>query len=106
MRVLLDENLPRRLGLLLAGHDCRTARQMGWSGLKNGHLLSRAQLEFDVLLTMDQGIPFQQNVSQYEIAVFLLRAQGNSLPKLQPLVPAIINALRQPEKRALTVIEL
>jgi hypothetical protein len=78
---------------------------MGWSGLKNGHLLSRAQSEFDVLLTMDQGIPFQQNVSQHRIAVFLLRARSNSLASLQPLIPAIISALRQPQKGALTIIE-
>jgi hypothetical protein len=52
LRVLLDENLPRRLGALLTGHECRIVRQMNWSGLKNGHLLSRAELEFDVMLTL------------------------------------------------------
>jgi hypothetical protein len=106
LRVLLDENLPRRLGPLLAGHDCRTVKQMGWSGVKNGHLLARAQAEFDVFLTMDQGIPFQQNVRNHGIAVFLLRARSNSLPSLQPMVPAILIALQQPQKSALTIIEL
>jgi hypothetical protein len=77
---------------------------MGWLGLQNGQLLTRAQLEFDILLTMDQGIPFQQNISKYAIAVFLLRAKSNSLASLQPLIPAIMKALLQPQKSAITVV--
>jgi hypothetical protein len=79
---------------------------MNWSGFKNGQLLSRAELEFDVMLTMDQGIPFQQNIGKYGIAIFLLRARSNSLPDLHPLVPAILIAAQQPRKGALTIIEL
>lgn len=104
MRILLDENLPRRLGQLLAGHETRTVARMGWAGVKNGQLLTLAQGQFDIFLTMDQGLPYQQNLDKYEIAVFLLRAPSNSLTHLRPLVPAILAAAQAPRKRTMTVV--
>jgi predicted nuclease of predicted toxin-antitoxin system len=106
LRILLDENLPKELAPLLTGHEACTIKQMGWAGLQNGQLLNRAQAEFDIFLTLDQGIPYQQNLGKYEIAVFLLRAHSNSIRSLEPLVPAILKAAQQPTKRRLTVIEL
>ncbi len=105
MRILLDENLPKELAALLTGHEVRTVAQMGWAGLQNGQLLTRAQAAFDIFLTLDQGIPHQQNLGKYEIAVFLLRARSNSIRSLEPLVPGILKAAPQPVKRVLTVIE-
>jgi hypothetical protein len=104
LRILLDENLPRRLGQLLIGHEARTVAHMGWAGVKNGQLLTLAQSQFDIFLTMDQGIPYQQNLDKYEIAVFVLRAPSNSLTHLRPLVPAILVAAQSPRKRMMTVI--
>ena len=106
LRVLLDENLPWQLGALLAGHEYSTVVRMGWGGLKNGRLLTLAAPKFDIFLTLDQGIPFQQNLGKYDIAVFLLRAHSNDLDDLKPLVPAILSAAQQPRKHALTIIEL
>ena len=53
MKVLLDENLPRKLADHLKGHECRTVSERGWAGKKNGELLSLAETEFDVLITLD-----------------------------------------------------
>lgn len=94
MRILLDEQLPRRLGRALFGHDTRTVQQQGWSGISNGELLRRAAAEgFDVLLTADQNLQFQQNLAQATIAVMVLIAPTNKLDDLLPLVPAILAAL-------------
>lgn len=106
MRILLDENLPWQLGPLLTGHDSRTTAGMGWGGVKNGKLLIQAEKHFDIFLTVDKGFAHEQNLKKFTIAVFLLRARRNSLKWLQPLVPAILEAARQPKKRALTIIEL
>ena len=58
MKLLIDECLPRTLKRLLGDHECRTVQEMGWSGKKNGVLLSLAELEFDVLVTVDQGMEY------------------------------------------------
>ncbi len=105
MRILLDENLPWQLGPLLAGHQVSTVVGMSWGGVKNGRLLTLAQAQFDVFLTLDQGIPHQQNLAKFEIAVLLLRAASNDMDDLKPLVPIILTVAPTAPKRALTVIE-
>ena len=62
MRILLDECVDRRVAEHITGHDVRTAMEMGWGGVKNGQLLANAQKDFDVLITVDQNLPFQQNL--------------------------------------------
>jgi hypothetical protein len=93
MRVLLDECLPRRLRNELVDHDVRTVPEMGWSGLKNGELLRRAEAEFDALLTIDQNLSRQQNITARRIAVVTLSASSNRLADLRPLIPAVHEAL-------------
>ncbi len=93
MRLLLDECVPRRLGGLLAPHEVQTVPRAGWSGLKNGDLLSRAAENFDVFVTVDQGIKYQQNLVNYEICVVALAARTNDIRDLEPLVPALLAAL-------------
>ena len=93
MRVLLDESLPRGLGKLLTGHDVRTVPGTGWAGLKNGELLERAQEEFDVFMTMDTNLPYQQTLERFRMAVIVLRAPTNRLPDLRPMIPEILRAL-------------
>lgn len=94
MKVLIDECLPRALKRLFTGHDCRTVWELGWSGKKNGDLLSVAELEFDVLVTIDQGIQHQQNLAGCRIAILILGAQSNQIEDLAPLIPAALAALR------------
>lgn len=100
MRVLLDESLPRPLGRLLVGHAVRTVGQAGWTSFKNGALLRLASTDFDVLLTADQNLEFQQNLDTLPIAVVVLVADSNRLESLEPLVPQILEALQelQPKK--------
>lgn len=93
MRVLLDENLPQHLRHYFSGHDVATVGYMGWRGYENGDLLDIAQTEFDVMVTMDRNLPYQQNVGARNIAVVVLVAPDNQLESLLPLIPAIMNVL-------------
>ena len=90
MKILLDECIDRRLARDLKGHTVRTAPQMGWAGIKNGRLLAAAQKEFDVFVTVDRNLSFQQHLPKFDIAVLVLRARSNRLADLQPLVPAML----------------
>lgn len=67
MKILIDENLPRSLAAYLEDHDCRTVVECGWSGKKNGELLALADPLFDVLLTLDKNLPYQQNLGSVRI---------------------------------------
>ena len=93
MRVLLDENLPRKLAGHLLGHDCSTGVLWGWSGKKNGELLALADPLFDVLLTLDKNLPYQQNLDTQRIAVLIVRARSNRIQDLLPVVPECLAAL-------------
>ena len=92
MRILLDESLPRKLTLELPGHDAQTVQKRGWSGLKNG-ALRRASQEFEVLLTGDQNLEFQQNLTILPIAVVVMVAVNNRIETLRPLIPGVLAAL-------------
>ena len=93
MRVLLDESLPHDLAALLSGHDVRPVSRQGWGGLENGELLRRARDGFDVFLTMDQNLPYQQNLRAIGMPVVLIRAKSNRMVHLRPLVPQILEAI-------------
>ena len=93
MNILFDENFPRPLRRFLSEHTVKTAQQMGWDGIENGNLLEIAQSEFDVLLTTDKGIKYQQNFTGRDIAVITLRAIDNRIPTLIPLMPQVLALL-------------
>jgi predicted nuclease of predicted toxin-antitoxin system len=94
MRVLLDEQLPRHLSCELTGHDVRTVQQQGWAGLKNGELLRRAAVEgFEVFLTADQNLEYQQNLARSPLGVVVLVAASNALEDLLPLIPQTLRAI-------------
>ena len=99
MRVLLDENLPFKLRQLFeAGVEVVTVGYRGWKGKKNGELLKSAESEFDVLVTMDQGIPQQQNLSEIKMGIVLLEAKGNRYEDLAPLMDQVNTVLRTIEE--------
>lgn len=75
MRVFLDECIDWRLSRDIVGHDIKTARQMGWTAIKNGELLSLASKRFDVFVTVDRNLSFQQNMPSYALAVIVLEAK-------------------------------
>jgi len=91
--VLLDECVPRRLRRELPGHDVRTVNEMGWSGVKNGPLLRRAAEEFDVFLTVDQGVEYQQNLVGLDLAIIVMVATSNDIDDLRPLMPRMRETL-------------
>jgi len=94
MRILLDEDIPRRLAALLVGHEVSTVQRNGWSGVKNGRLLGLAAAEFDVFLTMDSNLEFQQNLSTLPIAVLVVAAVSNRMERLTPMAPSILQSGR------------
>ena len=94
MRVLLDEQLPRQLAQELLGHEVRTVQQQGWAGLGNGELLRRAaEAGFEVFLTADQNLEFQQNLVRSSLRVIVLVAPSSALEDLLPLVPSILQSI-------------
>lgn len=93
MRILLDEDLPRHLGALLMGHETSTVQRCGWSGVTNGKLLALAAAQFEVFLTMDGNLEFQQNLATLPVAVLVVEAVSNRMEHLRPLVPNILNGL-------------
>ena len=94
MRLLLDECVPQRLRRELPDHDTKTVQEMGWAGVKNGALLALADGQFDVLLTVDQGIEYEQNLARLlRISIVLMKASSNDVDDLRPLLPAVERAL-------------
>jgi hypothetical protein len=102
VRVLVDECVDWRLSRDLVGHDVKTARQMGWSTIRNGELLASAAKEFDVFVTVDRNLSFQQNLPVFSIAVIVLRAKTNRLSDLRPLVPDLLAAIPTAKPGAVT----
>lgn len=94
MKILLDECIDQKLRLAFDEHDCQTAAYAKLAGLKNGALLAAAEgAGFEVLITTDQEIPYQQNLSGRRIAILILCAPTNRLKELLRLVPRVLDAL-------------
>ena len=93
MKLLLDESVNTRLWRHFPGHDARTAEYMGWKGRLNGDLLALARDEFDVLITRDQRMTEEQNITARDVAIFVLYARSNGLDDLVPMVPQILERL-------------
>ena len=91
MRILIDECIDERFRNSLPEHDCQTARYAGLAGLKNGDLLAATETaKFDVFLTVDQGIEYQQNLTGRSIAIIIVRTKSNRLKDLLPHVPVCL----------------
>lgn len=95
MKILLDESVPIQLASLFpTSYKVSLATSGGWNGLKNGELLSRAQEEeFDALITVDQGLAYQQDVAQLAFPVLVIDAPRNRVDYLQPFIPEILRIL-------------
>jgi predicted nuclease of predicted toxin-antitoxin system len=96
MKVLIDECVPRRFKSSLLGGDreCSTVAEAGFAGKKNGELLRLAEGAFDVFVTVDQGLEYQQNLTGMKIAVIVIRSRSNRFADLQPHAAACIQALK------------
>lgn len=104
MRVLLDGNLPRALAHKLIGHEVDTIHQRRWSDLSNGALLDAAAGDYEVFVTLDQSLRYQQNLGGRGIAVVVLRAPSNRLPDLEGLIPELLQAIVTAPKGEATLV--
>ena len=95
MRILLDESLPHDLVALISGHEVSTVSDEGWKSVKNGKLLTLAATKFDVFITADRNLEFQQNVAELPLAVVVLIARKNRIQDLEPLLPELAAALKE-----------
>ena len=105
MRILLDECIPRPFKNDLPGHEIMTVRQMGWASVDNGDLLQLAETAFDIFLTVDQSLQYQQNLRGYQIAVIVIVTKDIRLAALRPLAPLVLEALRTVQPGDLVRIE-
>lgn len=102
MKVLLDECVDTRLAALLPEFDTRTVHDQGWSGIANGKLLTLAQAEFDVFVTVDRNLSFQQHLPKFSIAVILLHARGNRVSDLAALIPQLKDVIPNARRGVVT----
>ena len=93
MKILLDECLPKKLIHELTEHQVMTVPQRGWNGVKNGKLMKLAEAEFDVFITVDRNLSFQQNIPTFDIAVVVLSSQSIRFEDLKPLIPEVKNLI-------------
>jgi hypothetical protein len=105
VRILLDECVDWRLSRAIAGHDVRTAQQMGWAAIKNGELLALASRRFDAFVTVDRNLSFQQNVQALPIAVIVHHAKTNRLADLLPLVSNLLTAIGSAKPGVVTTVD-
>ncbi len=105
MNLLLDECVTNDLKADLVGHEVSTIEDAGFKGLKNGELLRAASVGFDVLVTVDQNLRFQQNVKHFDIAILVLKASRSTYPFLKPLIPAALEAITNIKAGEIVVIK-
>jgi predicted nuclease of predicted toxin-antitoxin system len=104
VKILFDECVDRRLARDLAGHSVTTVPRHGWAAIKNGDLLALAEKEFDAFITVDRKLAKQQDLTQFDIAVVLIRSRSNRLKDIRPLVPEILGAISRATRRELTSV--
>lgn len=105
MRILFDQGTPVNLRPYLQGHTIKTANEQGWSILSNGELLQAAESGgFDLLLTTDQNLIYQQNLTNRKIAVVALGKNRWSL--IEPMLPKISEAVNKATPGSYTLIEI
>ncbi len=106
MRVLIDECVPRRLISIFAEYEAMSVPYMGWSGKKNGELLRlMTEAKFDVFVTVDQNLQYQQNLQSTNISILVLHAETNSYNDLLSLAPAIHATLLKLKPSTIYVIK-
>ena len=93
MRILLDNCVPWRLGAALTGHEMSSVVRLGWAALSDGELLDAMGDRFDLLVTVDKNLQFQQDLRRRPFAIAVLRAKSNRIHDLLPLVPQLLAAL-------------
>jgi predicted nuclease of predicted toxin-antitoxin system len=106
LKILLDECIDRRFARVLIEHSVVTVPQMGWAGIKNGELMRLAENEFDAFVTVDRNLSYQQNVSDFSIALLVLRAKSNRFVDLEPFAKPLLESVLTAKNGAVTLISL
>ena len=106
MRVLLDECIDRRFARELFGHDVKTVPQMGWAGIKNGDLMRLAETDFEIFVTVDRSLSYQQNLSNFDLALIVLKAKSNRIQDLPPFADLAVQAFSRVKKGEALLISL
>ncbi|MCX6352998.1 MAG: hypothetical protein NTX03_14245 [Bacteroidetes bacterium] len=107
MKILLDECITKTLKKHLVNHTVYTVANMDWVGMKNGNLMTRAIAEgFDVLLTIDKNLQFQNNMKDYKIAIVIFDSHNSKLESLLSFVPIFENQMNDFEKGKVYVLSL
>ena len=106
MRILLDECVPKGLKRFFPpAHEVLTVAEVGWSGLTNGVLLGKASEQFEVFISVDASVRYQLRLDKYPLIFVLLEARSNDISSLEPLVPAVLQALMTAHAPQLIVIK-
>jgi len=106
MKVLLDECITKKLKPYLIDLEVYTVFEMGWSGVKNGKLMSLCMLNhFDVLLTIDKNMMYQQNIDKHPISIVVLNSMTSKLEELKLFIPSFLKQIYHFEKNKVYVIE-
>lgn len=105
MRILLDECLPKKLKKEFQNYDVKTVPEMGWSGKKNGELLSLAEAHFEILITADQNLRYQQNLKGRSIIIFVLKSPNSRYETVRSLIPEVIEKISGTTKSEIIEIE-
>ena len=97
MKVLIDECVPKALKAFLTnyGHECQTVQEAGWACRENGDLLAAAEKKFDVLVTIDTNLHYQQNLAGRTIAIVIVQSSSNRIEHLRPYFPACAGAIER-----------
>lgn len=93
MRILFDHCTPKKLRRYFKSHHVKTTYEMGWAALENGALLQKAEADFDIMITTDSNVSFQQNLAHFAIGLIVLRGLTNAEPSLAELMPDCLKAL-------------
>lgn len=105
MRILLDECLPKKLKKDFLNHEVKTVPEMGWAGKKNGELLPLAENHFDIFITADQNIQYQQNLKTRSITIFVLKSPNSRYETLRLLIPNVLEKINKELKKGVIEIE-
>jgi len=105
MKLLLDECIPQPLKKMFPNCEIETVASMQWSGKKDGELLALASVDFDIFITVDQNLRYQQNLQNFNIAIIILSAKTNKLKDLQPLADKANQYLSTIKSAEIIIIE-
>ena len=106
MRILFDQGVPAPLRHVLSGHEVSTAYEMQWAELSNGLLLNEANAAFDILITTDQGLRFQQNLASFSLGVVVIRTPRLRLQTLLTVIEELRAAIQDVKPGELVIIEV